>query len=104
MGSLFLLSGRIHALVGSSLARREFPAHCNSLAGSVSVRHRGQLSSTGPDRKRARSKGPAMVWRDRWVLGWNHIDYLDRECPSVDAVALDVRIQRQDPDRGNLQA
>ena len=36
-----------------------------------------------------------MVWRDGWILGWNHAGDLDGECAGLDDLALDVRIQRQ---------
>ena len=98
MGSLLLLSGRIHALVGASLAGRKFPADDDSVARPVPVRHRGQLPAPGPDRKRARAKGSAVVRRDGWILGRNHSDHLDRKCSRLDALALHVRIQRQDGD------
>ena len=83
---------------------RKFPAHNDPMERSVPFRHRGQLPAPGPDRKGACAKGPAVVRRNGWILGRNHSGYLDRECSGLDAVALDVRIQRQDRDGGNLEA
>src|SRR5262245_56493578 len=95
MERIAVLSGRIHALVVPGVARREFPAHDERESGPVPLRHRGQLSATGVDRKGTCAKGPAVVRRNRRVLEWNDAGDLDGERSGLDYFALDVRIQRQ---------
>ena len=80
-----------------------FQLTMNVNQGSVSVRNRRQLPASGSDRQRACAEGPAMVRRDGRLLGWNDAGDLDRECPGLDAVALDVRIQRQARNRRNVR-
>ena len=56
------------------------------------------------DRTEPRPAGPAVVRRDRRILEGRRPDRLDRECPGLDAVALDVRVQRLPGDRRSLHA
>src|SRR5262245_37066625 len=104
MGSVLLLSGRIHALVGSSFSRREFPTHDEPVPSPVHIRHRGQLLTTGPAGTAARTNRTSMVRGDLWILRWNHTGDLDRARTGLDAVALDERVQRQNGNRRNLCA
>src|SRR5712671_7932051 len=94
MGSLVLLSGRLHALVGCGVARPELPTHDDRSSGSVPVRHRGQLPAPGLDWTAACATGPTVVRRDGWILGWRYAGNLDRECSGLDPVPLYVRVQR----------
>src|SRR6201999_3064984 len=103
-GGFVLLSGGLSALVVAGFAGREFPTYHDAVERAVSVRHRGQLPAPGSDRKRACAERSAVVWRDGWILGWHYSGELDGQRARLDAVPLDVRIQRQDPDGRDMEA
>src|SRR5262249_23590347 len=84
-----MLSGRFHALVVSSIARRKFPAHDERAPGPVSHRYRRQLPASSHGRKRACTKGPAVVRGNDRILGWNDADYLDQQYSTLDHIARD---------------
>ena len=81
-----------------------FQLTMTTVAGPVPVGHRGQLPAPGDDRQGARAEGPAVVRRDHRILGRHDAGHLDGEHSGLDAVARDVRYERQDGDRGDLQA
>src|SRR5262245_3479496 len=94
MERLVLLSGRIHALVVRSVFGRKFSADDEREPGSVHVRDRREFLSAGFDRTTACAEGSAMVRRNRWILEWYDAGDVDGECTGMDALALDVRVQR----------
>src|SRR4030095_2405306 len=92
---LVLLARGIHSLVGAAVAGGELSADDDHMADPVPLWHRRQLPASGDDRQAARAEGPAVVWRDHWILGRHHAGDLDREYSGLAAVTRDVRNERQ---------
>ena len=87
----------------------------DDLAGAVPVGHRGQLPAPGDDREGARAEVPSVVrgtigfWDGTTLVTWTanvQAAAPTTPCPtrSLDVDARHVRHERQDGDRGDLQA